>query len=417
LSHAQTSSRRARRAGLVLLTAALCVSLVPGVADAKKKHKKSKGTQVTVMTRNLYLGADLTAALVAGNAGNAEAFSNATGQVVNDVATTNFPVRAVSLASEIKGAKADFVGLQEAALWRQQIPADGGPEFGGGTSATQVKYDFIQSLLGELNKGAKSAKACKKQSKKGKKSKPCYQGYSLLSVQPEFDLEAPADLDNNNATGVTIGPFQGIDADGRLTMRDAILAKNGEGIKATNVSGANFQTLYAPPVFGTPFPVKRGFTQADVKVRGKKFHLVDTHFEAFDSGTVNPTNNQGFVARGKVREAQARELLAGPLKSSMPVILLGDLNSNVPGVQPGDQLGYQALLDGGMQERTNAPLSCCYDDPLLQNPNSPGRDHQVDHVMTNSSKITLAKSGLTTTFANGLWSSDHAGVWSALKIK
>jgi endonuclease/exonuclease/phosphatase family metal-dependent hydrolase len=405
----------------VLLTAALCISLVPGVADAKKKKKK-KPTPVTVMTRNLYLGADLTAALTAGNAGNPEAFSNAVGQVINDVATTNFPVRAVSLATEIKGANPDFVGLQEAALWRQQIPGDGGPEIPGtGQSATQVKYDFIQNLLDELNKGAKSSKACsqakKKGKKKGKKVKPCYQGYSLLSVQEEFGLEAPGDTDNSNATGNTVGPFQGIDADGRLTMRDAILAKKGVGITATNISGGNFSTLFAPDVFGSPFPVKRGFTQADVKIHGKRLHLVDTHFEAFDSGVVNPTNNQGFVARGKVREAQAKELLAGPLKSSLPTILLGDLNSNVPPVQSGDELGYQALLNGGFSERTNAPTSCCYNDPLLQHPNDPGRDHQVDHVMTNSSKITLSKSGLTSLYANGLWSSDHAGVWSTLKIK
>jgi endonuclease/exonuclease/phosphatase family metal-dependent hydrolase len=403
----------------VLLTAALCISLVPGVADAKKKKKK-KPTPVTVMTRNLYLGADLTAALTAGNAGNPEAFSNAVGQVIKDVETTNFPVRAVSLATEIKSVKADFVGLQEAALWRQQIPGDGSPQFGGGQSATQVKYDFIQNLLNELNKGAKSAKTCKKLAKKakkkGKKVKPCYQGYSLLSVQDEFALEAPGDTDNSNATGTTVGPFQGIDADGSLTMRDGILVKSGAGISATNISGGNFHTLFAPSVFGTPFPVKRGFTQADVKIGGKRFHLVDTHFEAFDSGPFNPVNTGGLVGRGKVRQAQAQELVAGPLKSSLPVILLGDLNSNVPGVQGGDELGYQALLDGGFSERTNAPTSCCYDDPLLQNPNSPGRDHQVDHVMTNSSKITLSKSGLTSLYANGLWSSDHAGVWSNLKF-
>ena len=42
----------------------------------------------------------------------------ANGQIVRDVDTNNFPVRAKGLAQEILDKRPDLVGLQEVALWR-----------------------------------------------------------------------------------------------------------------------------------------------------------------------------------------------------------------------------------------------------------------------------------------------------------
>ena len=62
------------------------------------------------MTRNVYLGADLTPAIQAASTND---FVDANGQIVRDVDTNNFPIRAKGLAQEILQKKPDLVGLQE----------------------------------------------------------------------------------------------------------------------------------------------------------------------------------------------------------------------------------------------------------------------------------------------------------------
>ena len=195
-------------AALPALAAGLVIAL-PGVAEAKPR--KHRGAKVSVMTRNLYLGADLGPAISA--TGFAD-FIEKNGQILRDVDTNNFRVRARGLAAEIRSVRPDLVGLQEVALWRLgvvNLPAalTGGcrkaKAAGTPCTATTVKYDFLKLLLNRLNKGKKR--------------------YRVVRVQREFDFEAPADYDGNPSTGGPTG-----DIDGRLTMRDVILARVGAGV-------------------------------------------------------------------------------------------------------------------------------------------------------------------------------------------
>ena len=72
------------------LVAALSLTLLPGVADAKGKSSKG-GHQLTVMTRNLYLGADLSPALNAPNVdGAVDAAYQIEQQVHRNAAATTF---------------------------------------------------------------------------------------------------------------------------------------------------------------------------------------------------------------------------------------------------------------------------------------------------------------------------------------
>src|SRR5215204_1396896 len=139
--------------GLVL---ALGLTLFSGAADAKGK-KKGKGTQLTVMTRNLYLGADLTPALEANNVNQA---IDAGGKIVNQVHATKFPsIRAASLAAEIKRRKPDLVGLQEAALWRTgPVDINAALKTPVATQVDPAGGDFLKDLLNAVNSGGKKGK-------------------------------------------------------------------------------------------------------------------------------------------------------------------------------------------------------------------------------------------------------------------
>ena len=407
MSHAQQSPGRRGRFGLALvfgLVAALAITLLPGAADAKGKKK---GHQLTVMTRNLYLGADLSPALEASNVNDAV---DAAYRIEQQVHRTQFPsVRAAELASEIKKQKPDIVGLQEGAWWRTG-PYDlsavtSGPK---ATQTDPLGGDFLNDLLGQLNTG-------KKKGKNGKKPLR----YQIAVVKPEFDFELPV---NQGSGGLGACPAQCHNE--RLTMRDAILVK--KGVKTSGATAGTFNTLLRVKVGGViNVDVTRGWAAVNAKVNGKKVHVVDSHLEAFDSAANNTGSDGKTYPKGGIREAQAKQLVApgGPTASKLPTILLGDFNSDSPvhgdQVDPGDALAYRALLAGGWSERalTPPPFGCCLQDPNLNDPSTAGITHRVDHIMSNNKKVKFKKGGLTSTYANGLWSSDHFGVWSRLQVK
>jgi Endonuclease/Exonuclease/phosphatase family len=362
-----------------LLTALLLIAAmaIPATASAKS------GPKITVMTRNVFLGADLSPAIGASSIGQA---IDGAGVIWNEMQSTRFAERAVPLAREIKRSRADLVGLQEVALWRVQMPSDGGspPVSPIGTPATQVEQDFLAILRSELGRS-----------------------YRVVVVQNEFDAELPVDVDANDATGA--GPLAvfGADFDARLTMRDVILVRRGSKVKLGKTGRDHFDTRYEPNVGGIVIPVDRGWASVEATLRGHKFRFVDTHLEAFGDPSI--------------REAQAKELTRGPLKTRKQLILVGDLNSGVARhnepEQPGDDLAFRALAGFGMKDN-GAVQSCCYSS--LFDPNAVF-DHTVDHVL---SKPGLRKTRAVVTgddadqrTASGLWPSDHGGVVSTLRLR
>ncbi len=65
-----------------------------------------------VMTRNIFLGADLGPAL---NAESFPEFTEANGTILREVELTDFPRRAIGLWREIEQKQPDLIGMQEGA--------------------------------------------------------------------------------------------------------------------------------------------------------------------------------------------------------------------------------------------------------------------------------------------------------------
>lgn len=363
-------------------TSAMCMLalLAPGSLTAAWAAEHPGPAQLRVMTRNLYLGADLAPVLAATSP---QALVAAVTAAYANVQATNFPERADALADEIAESDPHLVGLQEAVLWRSQTPAGPG-------SATHIEYDFLQILLDKL-------------SARGKHYAP------VASVTVGSDFEAPRS---------TPAGLQDI----RLTDRDVLLARTDlpkRVFSVANAQAATFQNHVSicRPVLGCPpsppLQVRRGWAAADATVRGHTARVVTTHLEP-----ASPT----------VQEAQAGELLAGPLKTKLPTVLLGDLNSAAGGVgaTPGTATqSYNILLAAGFIDAWTAtrhrdPGFTCCQAPDLRNPTS-SLTQRIDYVLFRGKVTARATDRVGESQADrtpsGLWPSDHAGVRSVLQLR
>jgi endonuclease/exonuclease/phosphatase family metal-dependent hydrolase len=338
----------------------LLLTVLAGV-DASARDAKTPLT-VKVMTRNLYLGANLDAIVQAKSA--PEAFA-AVEAGWSQVQANAFPTRAKAIAREIATTKPDFVGLQEAVLYRTQTPADFTV-----TRATRVAVDYVK----ELNK-ALAARKLK---------------YRFLGVGSWTDAELPS------------GDPPKMDV--RLNVRDALLVRTDRKIKILRVARGQYATT--TPLFGGFVIAKRGWVFADASISGRRFRVITTHLESFDNAS---------------QVAQGLELATDPgLRATFPTILLGDLNSRADG---SGTPTYANLLAAGFndawpQARPNdVGLTCCHGDDLREL-GGPFYS-RIDYVLTRNGFRGVA-AGIVgeeqRDRISGLWPSDHAGVWVRLRL-
>ncbi len=325
---------------------------------------------VTVMTRNLYLGADLNPVIGALTGQIQIPVPTAVAFTWSKVQASNFPARAGRLAREIVEADPELVGLQEVSLWRT------GP-VGNPAPAEAVAFDFLDLLLDSL--AARGA------------------AYEAVATSLNTDVEFPS------ATGVDV----------RMTDRDVIIAKRK--LHTFNPQAGQYAARVEFPIAGTPLrvPAPRGWTSVDVKIRGESFRFFNTHLEV-----------DGFAA---VQEAQAREAVALLARTTLPVIAVGDFNSNGESGPAGNTLSYELLTAAGLMDTwpqvwpEDAGLTCCHDETLT-NPVAAFYS-RIDLVLTRGLPRAMAawvvgeEPGDRTLSTPRLWPSDHAGVVAVVRLK
>ncbi|WP_197473747.1 hypothetical protein, partial [Oleiphilus sp. HI0066] len=151
--------------------------------------------KIKVLSRNVYLGADIFPVLAAAQDPDPLAVPLAVTEVFQTAQATNFPERAGALADEIVSRKPHVIGLQEVSIWSTQIPGDF--LIGNPAQASDVVYDFLEILMANLEARGLS--------------------YEVAASVDNADIELPF------VAGITAeGPILG---DVRLQDRDIVLVR------------------------------------------------------------------------------------------------------------------------------------------------------------------------------------------------
>ena len=358
----------------------------------------SEPETVTVMTRNIYLGGDITrpvrAALDRKGTEGVLALGHANHELREIVDRTDFTTRSKLLAAEIAAARPDLVGLQEVALWRH------GPlqlDQIGRHDASEVDYDFLATLVADL-----AARGIR---------------YEIVQVQQESDVEAPA------FTGNPFSGTAGSAEDVRLADRDVILVRSGSGIKIDGSGGGQFSQQFTVNLGDTIFPFVRGYAWADVAIGSTRLRFITTHLESQSA---------------KLARAQAEELLSGPAaRTDLSTIIVCDCNSNPASpaahsaVPLGSGAAYRLITNdhgfrdlwlqqpGGVGPGNTAALS------ELANDEAADFDRRIDLVLAKPApqqQMAVSRAEVTGDELSdrdpetSLWPSDHAGVVVQLRI-
>jgi endonuclease/exonuclease/phosphatase family metal-dependent hydrolase len=321
---------------------------------------------VTVVTQNLYIGADLSPILAAPDL---EAALAAAGQVFAAVQASHPAARMAAVADEIAKRPPDLVGLQEATLWRSGEL---------GSVATTVEFDFVQLLVDALAARGLS--------------------YEVVASTTNVDAQFPV------FTAVGLREI-------RVTERDMILARADSSLQLSNVQTANFQVNVVFLTLLGPFTSLRGWASVDATAGDTTVRFVTTHLEGLDP---------------LVQLAQASEILAGPANTPLPVVLMCDCNSSASAADPDATPTYMLLRNAGFgdawaRKHPGADgLTCCQDADLRNVPSA--LFERIDYILfrgnfdVRHASLLGARPGDRTTKPDRVWPSDHAGVSATLEL-
>jgi endonuclease/exonuclease/phosphatase family metal-dependent hydrolase len=267
---------------------ALVLLLIPIV-----KVEAAEPYQVTVMSRNLYLGADVGVAL--------ELIPNfpAAAQFMWDqVKKTDFPKRAKKLAGEAALDKPDLIGIQEATIWYCRKNA---------WSEKVEVFNFLDQFI-ESTKATGTSYSLAK-----------FGG--VLAFNPGYSIAAIPYLTKVNDPETFPAIFGSESASCGFTIGDAILVRDDLASKIKQVGNTEYDATYA--IVPTLMTIYRGYTWVDYQVKDSLVRVVSTHLESIWDENKIPNS-----------ALQAAQLVDDLKSSKMPLIVMGDFNADYRDPRP-----------------------------------------------------------------------------------
>lgn len=331
---------------------------------------EAQSTQLTVMTRNMYVGTDVDAVITTPDP-NQIPFAVADAWQL--FLANDYSQRAAAMAAEIAASRPHVVGLQEVSLFRTQSPGD------FQLNAQDVFIDFIPTLLDELSALGES--------------------YVLVAEVQDTDVEMPRINADYSFTDV------------RLTDFDAMIVRSDVGV--ANVATGNYAAAVPGPLGLT---ILRGWVAADITVNDQTYRVVNTHLEP------------ASTADGYFQGLQADELIAMLSTEDRPTVLLGDLNTVAGSGDTYIDLVAEGFIDA-WEIRAGAPdpgYTCCHSTDLSSDADPLNR--RLDHVFVRNFESLWPASGPSPVRAeiigdeagdktgSGLWPSDHAGMVVTMQL-
>lgn len=393
--------------------------------------------RIDVMTMNQYLGADLFPL-----ADPKVDFNDAMETVLQEVATTDFPSRAVALARIIAKRHPELVGLQEVFSFTcddlgPKIQDQGCDNPGIRDAFDDPDNDRLQLTLDAISAQGESYEAVATVMNFNTLAlhvpgAPCCGIPFVIDGHPVLVNIGDRDVILVRSDLALAGDAQPVDNKGRFKH-------GGLGCKKEyrSADGCNYEAVATFPVplpDGSPdasldFFFKRGFVGVDVTINDIDYRFINTHLEVQQPDVRNPLS-------AIVQAAQAAELIE-TLDKSTPertrLIVVGDINSSPEDpiilppqppqgfpeeiIPPYTQFVEAGYMDAWTLQPGNRPsYTCCQDADLLNRKSV--LDERIDVIFSLETPWKIVKADVlgarigdkTSPPGQGLWPSDHASV-------
>lgn len=279
-------------------------------------------------------------------------------EVFRQFLATHFSVRAKAIASAIAEKRPDVIGLQEVSLVQFTIP-----------NVDVVIYDFLQMVISHLkNRGLH---------------------FEVAVINDNVLLQLPTS--HGNVV--------------RMLDRDVILLRKDSGFKVVHRQNGNFITNFTVKIGRDSCTILRGWSSVDIEGKRVAFRVINTHLESYSPG---------------VQVAQGMELLSESAHTTLPLILLGDLNSNDTGSGTPTYGNFIAsgFHDLWLEVGKGQGFTCCQDFDLLNGLS--GLNQRIDYILFKNGwtpgEALLLGGNQRSGRERGLWPSDHAGVYGSLHM-